>query len=277
MDRCDRRPRARGKGDLAPASRVAELKGRLEQLEPSEDTANLLSVADSSFTKSVWIIGGDGWAYDIGFGGLDHVLASGRDVNVLVLDTEVYSNTGGQASKSTPRGAVAKFAAAGKDQRKKDLGMIATAYGDVYVGQIAMGADMPQTVKVLAEAEAHQGPSLVIAYSHCIAHGIDMSTAMTHQKEAVTSGYWPLYRFDPALAERGEHPFTLDSKKPSIPLAVFAQKEARFAMLKRIDPDRAAMLTEAAQSDVDARWHLYEQTAGIERGAQNGEKEGDPR
>ena len=226
--------------------------------------------------QSVWIVGGDGWAYDIGFGGLDHVLASGRDVNVLVLDTEVYSNTGGQASKATPRGAVAKFAAAGKDQRKKDLGMIATAYGDVYVGQIAMGADMPHTVKVLAEAEAHRGPSLVIAYSHCIAHGIDMSTAMTHQKEAVTSGYWPLYRFDPALAERGEHPFKLDSKKPSIPLARFEQKEARFAMLKRIDPDRADLLAAAAQNDVDARWHLYEQTAGIERGAQHGEQEGSP-
>jgi pyruvate-ferredoxin/flavodoxin oxidoreductase len=250
---------------------VAQLKERLNQLEPDEYAANLLALADALVPQSVWIVGGDGWAYDIGFGGLDHVLASGRDVNILVLDTEVYSNTGGQASKATPRGAVAKFAAAGKSQGKKDLGMIATAYGDVYVGQVAMGANMPHVVKVLTEAEAHRGPSLVIAYSHCIAHGIDMSTAMTHQKEAVTSGYWPLYRFDPNLAARGEHPFTLDSKKPSIPLTDFTQKEARFAMLTRTDPDRATVLARAAQDDVDARWHLYEQTAGVERGARHSE------
>jgi pyruvate-ferredoxin/flavodoxin oxidoreductase len=255
---------------------VARLKARLERFDSDEDAANLLALVDSLVPQSVWIVGGDGWAYDIGFGGLDHVLASGRDVNVLVLDTEVYSNTGGQASKATPRGAVAKFAAGGKDQGKKDLGMIATAYGDVYVGQIAMGADMPHSVKVLAEAEAHRGPSLVIAYSHCIAHGIDMSTAMSHQKEAVTSGYWPLYRFDPGLADRGEHPFKLDSKKPSIPLTDFTQKEARFAMLQRTEPDRAELLARTAQEDVDARWHLYEQTAGIERGAQHGDEHDAP-
>jgi pyruvate-ferredoxin/flavodoxin oxidoreductase len=210
-------------------------------------------------------VGGDGWAYDIGFGGLDHVLATGRDVNILVLDTEVYSNTGGQASKATARGAVAKFAAAGKSGGKKDLGMIATAYGNVYVGQIAMGADMPQTVKVLAEAEAHAGPSLVIAYSHCIAHGIDMSKGMEHQKDAVRSGYWPLWRYIPEAVEAGAHPFVLDSKAPTIPLKSFAQTEARFAMLARSDPDRAEALLREAQEAVDDRRHLYEQMAGIDR------------
>jgi pyruvate-ferredoxin/flavodoxin oxidoreductase len=242
---------------------VEELRGRLRVLD-DPDAEDLDGVADALVPTSVWIVGGDGWAYDIGFGGLDHVLASGRNVNVLVLDTEVYSNTGGQASKSTPRGAVAKFAAAGKSGRKKDLGMIATAYGDVYVARIAMGADMPQTVKALAEAEAWPGPSLVIAYSTCIAHGVDMSTGMSHMKEAVTSGYWPLWRFDPS--DLSGHPFHLDSKRPSIPLSTFANKEARFAVLARVDPDRAAQLADAAQRDVDERWHLYEQMAGVERG-----------
>ena len=190
--------------------------------------------------------------------------ASIAAVNVLPI-ISVYSNTGGQASKSTPRGAVAKFAAAGKSGGKKDLGMIATAYGNVYVAQIAMGADMPQTVKALAEAEAHRGPSLVIAYSHCIAHGIDMSTAMSHQKEAVDSGYWPLYRFDPRNEEAGERALRLDSKKPSIPLKAFTSKEARYAMLARSDPDRAERLAREAQADVDARRHLYEQLAGVDR------------
>ena len=248
--------------------RVEQLRERLARLEGAA-ARNLEAVADTLVPKSVWIVGGDGWAYDIGFGGLDHVLATGRNVNVLVLDTEVYSNTGGQASKATPRGAVAKFAAAGKSGGKKDLGMIATAYGNVYVGQIAMGADMPQTVKVLAEAEAHPGPSLVIAYSHCIAHGIDMSTAMSHQKEAVNSGYWPLYRFDPGHAQAGEHAFHLDSKAPSIPLKAFTSKEARYAMLARTDPDRAELLQGQAQEDVDARWRLYEQLAEVERGTED--------
>jgi pyruvate-ferredoxin/flavodoxin oxidoreductase len=234
---------------------------------------NLEAAADALVPQAVWIVGGDGWAYDIGFGGLDHVLATGRDVNIIVLDTEVYSNTGGQASKSTPRGAVAKFAAAGKGQGKKDLGMIATAYGGVYVATIAMGADMPHTVKVLSEAEAHPGPSLVIAYSTCIAHGIDMSTSMAHQKEAVAAGYWPLYRFDPKLIDAGAHPFQLDSKKPTLPLKEFVQKEARYAMLQRTDPSRAAMLIEQAQDDVDARWHLYEQMAGVERGPDHHDEE----
>jgi pyruvate-ferredoxin/flavodoxin oxidoreductase len=242
---------------------VEELRGRLHVLD-DPDAEELDSVADALVPTSVWIVGGDGWAYDIGFGGLDHVLASGRNVNVLVLDTEVYSNTGGQASKSTPRGAVAKFAAAGKSGRKKDLGMIATAYGDVYVAQIAMGADMPQTVKALAEAEAWRGPSLVIAYSTCIAHGVDMSTGMSHMKEAVTSGYWPLWRFNPSGHDG--RPFHLDSKRPSIPLSTFTSQEARFAVLARVDPDRAARLAGEAQRDVDERWHLYEQMAGVERG-----------
>jgi pyruvate-ferredoxin/flavodoxin oxidoreductase len=252
----------------AQRARVAALRERLAAMDDPR-ARTLETVAEALVPQTVWIVGGDGWAYDIGFGGLDHVLASGRDVNVLVLDTEVYSNTGGQASKATPRGAVAKFAAAGKSSGKKDLGMIATAYGDVYVAQIAMGADMPHTVKVIAEAEAHPGPSLVIAYSTCIAHGIDMSTSMSHQKEAVLSGYWPLYRFDPSAIEREEHPFRLDSKRPTLPLREFARQEARYAILERTDPHRATALMAAAQADVDARWHLYEQMAGVERGVEH--------
>ena len=190
----------------------------------------------------MWIIGGDGWAYDIGFGGLDHVLASGRNVNILVLDTEVYSNTGGQASKSTPRGAVAKFAANGRSTRKKDLGMLAVDYGNVYVAQIAVGAQPLQTVRAFHEAQSYAGTSLIIAYSHCIAHGIDMSTSMTHQKDAVNSAYWPLFRYDPRLAVEGGHPFHLDSRKPTVPLQKFAATEARYAMLARSNPKRAQQL-----------------------------------
>jgi pyruvate-ferredoxin/flavodoxin oxidoreductase len=216
-------------------------------------------------SKSVWIVGGDGWAYDIGYGGLDHVLASGRNVRILVLDTEVYSNTGGQASKATPRAAIAKFAAAGKRTPKKDLGLIATSYGDVYVAQIAMGADNAQTVKAFAEAEAHDGPSLIIAYSTCIAHGIEMKTAMSHMKDAVDSGYWPLYRFDPGREAAGEHPFLLDSKTPSMPLRDFAAKEGRYSLLARSKPELAQRLMTVAQEDVDERWRLYEQLAGVER------------
>ena len=246
-------------GINAQRARVAELKARLAALDTPE-ARRLAVLADALVRKSVWIVGGDGWAYDIGYGGLDHVLASGRDVNVLVLDTEVYSNTGGQASKATPLGAVAKFAAAGKRTRKKDLGQIATAYGTVYVAQIAMGADNPQTVKAFAEADAFPGPSLILAYSHCIAHGIEMSTAMAHQKEASDSGYWPLYRYDPRL----DHPFQLDSRKPKLPLTEFTGKEARFAMLARSRPEDAERLGEQAQRDVDDRWHLYEQLAAVE-------------
>ncbi|HEY5578930.1 MAG TPA: 4Fe-4S dicluster domain-containing protein, partial [Acidimicrobiia bacterium] len=251
-------------GITAQRDRVGALKERLANLG-SEEAADLLGLADALVRKSVWIVGGDGWAYDIGFGGLDHVLASGRDVNLLVLDTEVYSNTGGQASKSTPRAAVAKFAAGGKPIRKKDLGLIASAYGDVYVAQVAIGANNTQTVKAFVEAESHPGPSLLLAYSQCIAHGIDMATGMSHQKEAVDSGYWPLYRYDPRHATAGDHPFHLDSRPPSKPFAEFAKSEARFAMLERANPAQANRLMALAQADIDERWRYYTQITDVER------------
>ena len=238
----------------ARADEVGELARRLAPL-----TGSLLR-------RNVWIVGGDGWAYDIGSGGLDHVLGSGRDVNVLVLDTEVYSNTGGQASKATPRGAVAKFAAGGKRTAKKDLGVEARRYGNVYVAQIAIGANDIQAVKAFAEAEAWPGPSLIIAYSTCIAHGIDMRTSMSHQKDAVKSGYWPLYRYQPGVAEHLT-PFHLDSKPPTLPVQVFMDSETRFATLRRSDPTAAAALGALAQSDVDERWRYYEQLAEVERTA----------
>jgi pyruvate-ferredoxin/flavodoxin oxidoreductase len=244
----------------AQRDRIETVRGTLQERAADPHARALDAVLDALVPQSVWIVGGDGWAYDIGFGGLDHVLASGEDVNILVLDTEVYSNTGGQASKATPRGAVAKFAAAGKRQRKKDLGLLASGYGNVYVGQIAMGADMPHTVTVLAEAGEHRGPSLVIAYSTCIAHGIDLSTSMGHQLEAVRSGYWPLFRHDPARGEEGAA-WRLDSKPPTIPLKEFEQKEARFAMLARSDPEAATALLDAAQEDVRERRRLYEHLA----------------
>ncbi len=244
--------------------RVHELKARLEGNDDPH-ARDLAAMADSLVKKSVWIVGGDGWAYDIGFGGLDHVMSTGRNVNILVLDSEVYSNTGGQASKATPRGAVAKFATNGKPTGKKDLGMIAAAYGNVYVAQVALGADNPQTVKAFAEAESWPGVSIIIAYSTCIAHGIDMATSMSHMGVAVDSGYWPLYRYDPRAPERGETPFHLDSKKPKIPLKEFAMEEARFAMLFRSRPEHAEKLLELAQRDVDERWHYYEQLAGVDR------------
>ncbi len=248
-------------------SQLLESIGRLERDAASDaalDAARLTMVAGSLVRQSVWLIGGDGWAYDIGFGGLDHVLSSGRDVNVLVLDTEVYSNTGGQASKATQRGAVAKFAAAGKSTAKKDLGAIARAYGNVYVAQVSMGGNELQTTKALLEADAWPGPSLVIAYSTCIAHGIDMSKSMTHQKDAVKSGYWPLYRFHPSEVEDGQ-PFKLDSKAPSIPISDFVATEARYAILGRTDPSRARELSSLLQSDVDERWRYYEQLAAMHR------------
>ncbi len=245
--------------------RVAAIKTELERQAPSSAEArSLLALSDSLVRQGIWIIGGDGWAYDIGFGGLDQVLSSGRNVNILVLDTEVYSNTGGQASKATPRGAVAKFASAGKSLTKKDLGAIARAYGNVYVAQVSMGANDQQTLRALIEADAWPGPSLVIAYSTCIAHGIDMSLSMSHQKDAVRSGYWPLYRFRPSETE-GEQPFKLDSAKPSIPLRDFTSSETRFAVLERTNPARAAELGALGQADVDERWHYYEQLAGISR------------
>lgn len=252
--------------------RLARLNVDLERLIEGEDAARaakarkLREDLDCLLPRAVWLVGGDGWAYDIGYGGLDHVLASGRDVNILVLDTEVYSNTGGQASKATPRGAMAKFAAAGKSSGKKDLGMLAMAYGNVYVAQIAIGANPAQTVKVLREAASWRGPSLVIAYSHCIAHGIEMSTAMTHQRQAVRSGYWPLYRFDPRNA-MGEsvNPLKLDSRPPNVTFKEFAQAEGRFAMLERSQPERAEELFALAQADIDARFKLYQQLADVKR------------
>jgi pyruvate-ferredoxin/flavodoxin oxidoreductase len=263
-------------GIAAQRERVARLKQHLAELTNQDIEAtdgahglalrpepsaidNLLSLADMLVRKSVWIIGGDGWAYDIGFGGLDHVLASGRNVNVLVLDTEVYSNTGGQASKSTPRGAVAKFAAKGKGTAKKDLGLLAMAYGNVYVARVAMGADDIQTLRAFQEAEAYDGPSLIIAYSHCIAHGIDMRRGLDQQKLAVQSGHWPLYRYNPALAEQGKQPLLLDSKAPSIPLEQYTYNETRYRMLQQSDAERADALMHEAKHDVRERWHLLEQ------------------
>ncbi|MGD0900396.1 MAG: pyruvate:ferredoxin (flavodoxin) oxidoreductase, partial [Thermoguttaceae bacterium] len=241
--------------------RVADLRRRLAAIG-TPDAKALLASADYLVRKSIWSFGGDGWAYDIGFGGLDHVFASGRDVNILVLDTEVYSNTGGQASKSTPRGAVAKFAAGGKPSRKKDLGMIAMAYGNVFVGQISMGANPAHALRTIRAAESYRGTSLLIAFSHCIGWGIDMATAMNLQKEAVACGYWPLYHFDPREATR---PFQLDSRKPAGDFKEFAMKEARFAMLARSKPEASARLLAEAQEDITARWHYYEQLAGVER------------
>jgi pyruvate-ferredoxin/flavodoxin oxidoreductase len=223
--------------------------------------SNLLSMADIFVEKSVWIIGGDGWAYDIGYGGLDHVLASGRNVNVLVLDTEVYSNTGGQMSKATPRGAVAKFAAAGKPMAKKDLGMLAVSYGNIYVARIAFGANDAQTIKALTEAAAYDGPSLVLAYSHCIAHGYGLELGLEQQKAAVASGYWPLFRNNPDLVALGKNPFQLDSREPKLPLEEYMYKEGRFRMLTKSHPERAAKLLELAKSDVAAQWEKYSQLA----------------
>ncbi len=253
-------------GIEAQRRRIARLKEVLAGVEgeAATDAQHLLTVADDLVKRSVWIVGGDGWAYDIGYGGLDQVLSSGRNVNILVLDTEVYSNTGGQASKATPRGAVAKFAAAGKSTGKKDLGAVARAYGNVYVAQIAMGGNDAQTTKALLEADAWPGTSLVIAYSTCIAHGIDMSKSMSHQKDAVRSGYWPLYRFHPSDVEDGQ-PFKLDSAAPSMPIKEFVAAETRFAVLARTHPERAAELSELIQADVDERWRYYEQLAGMHR------------
>jgi pyruvate-ferredoxin/flavodoxin oxidoreductase len=249
-------------GTAGQRERVAALKARLSAVD-SPTARDLASVADTLVKKSVWIVGGDGWAYDIGFGGLDHVLASGRNVNVLVLDTEVYSNTGGQASKSTPRGAVAKFAAGGKATAKKDLALMAMTYGHVYVARVAMGASDGQTLRALREAEAHDGPSLVIAYSHCIAHGYDLRHGMDQQRAAVLSGHWPLFRYDPTLARQGKNPMQLDSKAPSVPLKSYAYNETRYTMLAHSDPEAAKRLLDLAQDDVAARWRYYEYLAAM--------------
>jgi pyruvate-ferredoxin/flavodoxin oxidoreductase len=240
--------------------RVDLLKEKLATLN-SADARQLISVVDMLVKKSVWIVGGDGWAYDIGYGGLDHVLASGRNVNVLVLDTEVYSNTGGQASKSTPRGAVAKFAAGGKPGPKKDLGLMAMTYGNVYVASVAMGAKDEHTLKAFLEAEAYNGPSIIIAYSSCIAHGIDMTTAMTDQKVAVESGQWLLYRYSPERATAGENPLTLDSRAPTRKVQEFLQQQTRFKMLTKSKPEDAKRLWQLAQQDVESRYRMYEYMA----------------
>jgi pyruvate-ferredoxin/flavodoxin oxidoreductase len=245
---------------IAQRERVDELKSVLESMD-SPDAANLLSVADKLVKKNVWIVGGDGWAYDIGYGGLDHVLASGRNVNVLVLDTEVYSNTGGQASKATPLAAVAKFAAAGKPLPNKDLGMMAISYGNVYVAQVAMGASDRQTLRAFLEAESYDGPSLIIAYTHCIAHGIDMAKGLEQQQLAVDAAFWPLYRFDPRLKAEGKNPFQLDSKGPKIPLSDYAYNETRYRMLTQSMPERAEHLMDLAQQAVYDRWAKYEKMA----------------
>jgi len=243
-------------------NRVLELKKKLLSFN-SPEAAALFAVADSLVKKSVWLVGGDGWAYDIGFGGLDHVLGSGRNVNVLVLDTEVYSNTGGQMSKATPRAAVAKFATGGKRTGKKDLAMEAVSYGSVYVARVAMGANDTHTVKAFLEAEAHDGPSLIIAYSHCIAHGYDMSIGLDQQKKAVLSGYWPLMRYNPALRLEGKNPFQLDSRAPSIPLKQYAYQEARYTMLVRSNPEAARELLKVAQDDVERQWRVYSSRAAM--------------
>jgi pyruvate-ferredoxin/flavodoxin oxidoreductase len=252
-------------GIAAQRDRVAELRRRLSRLPGPAATPgrHLAAVAGSLVRRDVWIVGGDGWAYDIGFGGLDHVLASGEDVNILVLDTEVYSNTGGQASKATARGAVAKFATSGKSTPKKDLGLFAMQYGTAYVAQVALGANEMQTIKAFREAQAWPGPSLLLAYSTCIAHGVDMRDSMKRMDLAVRTGYWPLFRYRPS--EESNHPFQLDSKPPSLRLDELLRTEARYAVLGQSEPDRAAALHELAQADVDERWRYYEQLAGVER------------
>jgi len=257
----------------AQRERVAELNRRLEGME-GPLAADLRSVADHLLRRTVWIVGGDGWAYDIGSGGLDHVLASGRNVNVLVLDTEVYSNTGGQSSKSTPIGAVAKFAAAGKATPKKDLALQAIAYGNVYVARVAMGADPHQTLTAFREAEAYDGPSLIIAYSHCIAHGIEMSKGMNQQYLAVASGHWPLVRYDPAVRAIGGNPFELDSPRPRVPLGDYLYNELRYRMVRNADPEEAERLLGLAQEAVDQRWRTYEEmaTRGADRFAADGRR-----
>jgi len=257
-------------GIKAQRERVEILKGKLKGVD-SNKAKDLLTLADVLVKKSVWVFGGDGWAYDIGYGGLDHVLASGRNINVLVLDTQVYSNTGGQSSKATPRAAVAKFAAKGKDTPRKDLGMIAMSYGYIYVAQVAMGSSDIQTLRAFIEADAYDGPSLILAYSHCIAHGIDMSKGLTQQKMAVQSGIWPLYRYNPTLIAEGKNPLKLDSKAPSIPVSEYAYNETRYRMLLQSDETRAEALMKLAQKDVQSRWQLYEQMAAMHYGS-NGQE-----
>ncbi|MCK5225271.1 MAG: pyruvate:ferredoxin (flavodoxin) oxidoreductase [Planctomycetes bacterium] len=252
-------------------ARIDELKSQCQNAS-CEDCKRLLTVADYLVRKSVWALGGDGWAYDIGYGGLDHVLASGADVNVLVLDTEVYSNTGGQMSKSTPRAAVAKFAAGGKPSGKKDLGLLAMVYGNIYVAKVALGANATQTVKAFVEAENHPGPSLIIAYSHCIAHGIDMTTGYNEQKKAVACGHWPLYRFNPLLKQEGKNPLQLDSKPPTLDVEEYIYSENRYRTLKQSKPEVAAKLLELAKSDIACKYTLMQRLAELQCDKSCGEK-----
>jgi pyruvate-ferredoxin/flavodoxin oxidoreductase len=244
----------------AVRAHVVELKGLLAKIHDPKAAA-LLTFADYLVKKSVWVIGGDGWAYDIGYGGLDHVLAGTRKVNILVLDTEVYSNTGGQCSKATQFGAVAKFSAAGKDSNKKDLAMLAASYGHVYVARVAFGAKDSQTVQAFLEAEAHPGPSLIIAYAHCIAHGFNLANGLDQQKLAVETGYWPLIRFDPARTTKGLAPLVLDSAPPKQPVSAFTANEMRYQILHKINPERAADLAKRAQAAVDERVANYKHMA----------------
>ncbi len=250
-------------GIHAQRQRVEALMATLKKID-DQRARHLESVANALVKKSLWIVGGDGWAYDIGYGGLDHVIASGRNVNILVLDTEVYSNTGGQASKATPRAAVAKFAANGKGLPKKDLGMIAMAYGYVYVAKVAMGANDQHTLRAFLEADAYDGPSIIIAYSHCIAHGIDLRKGLDQQRLAVQSGIWPLYRYNPMLLNAGKNPLTIDSKQPSLALEDYAYNETRYRMLLQSDENRAEKLMDLARQDIKKRWNLYQQMANIE-------------
>ena len=240
--------------------RLAELKQRLQGITDPR-AAQLLAIADQLVRRSVWIVGGDGWAYDIGSSGVDHVLASGRDVNILVMDTEVYSNTGGQMSKSTPLGAVAKFAAAGKTIGKKDMALQAISYGNVYVARIALGANPQQTLLAFREAEAYPGPSLILAYSHCIAHGINMQKGLEQQWLAVECGHWPLVRYNPAVRESGANPFVLDSARPKIPLKQYAYNEVRYKVLAHTNPKEAEHLMDLGQQAINQRWSVYEEMA----------------
>jgi len=239
---------------------VTELKKILAQ-DPSDLAQNLLAVADYLIKRSIWVIGGDGWAYDIGFGGIDHVLASGRKINLLVLDTEVYSNTGGQMSKATPIGAIAKFAASGKALAKKELGLMMMTYGYIYVARVAMGANKMQTLRAFLEADAYNGPAIIIAYSHCINQGINMTKGMEQQALAVESGMWPLYRFNPDLAKEGQNPFKLDSKEPTCDIADFMYNEIRFRSLKLMDQSRAEELLNKARAVVKERYAYYKYLA----------------
>jgi pyruvate-ferredoxin/flavodoxin oxidoreductase len=249
-------------GIAAQRERVGALREALRGVD-SDAARALLVEADWLVRRSVWIVGGDGWAYDIGYGGLDHVIASGEDVNLLVLDTEVYSNTGGQQSKATPLGAAAKFAAAGKETSKKDLGLLAMSYGNVYVARVAFGARDAQTVKAFAEAEAYPGPSLIIAYSHCIAHGYDLVNGLEQQRLAVESGVWPLYRFDPARGARGESPLHLDGPPPKVRVADYLRNEGRFRMVELADPERYRKLVARAEREAVTRRSVYEQLAAL--------------